>query len=111
MPLTTSDIEQLFKYLLVVSVSSVKNIYLSLLPIVQLYYLRFFASMCMLSRFSPVWLFVTLWTVVCQASLSMGFSRQEYWSGLPCPAPVDHPDRETEAMSHAACTDRQVLYQ
>ena len=33
---------------------------------------------CMLSRFSHVQLFVTLWTVVCQAPLSMGFSRQEY---------------------------------
>ena len=32
-------------------------------------------------------LFATLWTVVCQAPLSMGFSRQESWSGLPCPPP------------------------
>ena len=30
-------------------------------------------------------LFATLWTVACQAPLSMGFSRQEYWNGLPCP--------------------------
>ena len=36
-----------------------------------------------------VWLFVTPWTVVCQAPLSMGFSRQEYWSGLPCSPPGD----------------------
>ena len=34
-----------------------------------------------------VWLFVTPWTVVCQAPLSMEFSRQEYWSGLPFPSP------------------------
>ena len=34
-------------------------------------------------------LFPTLWIVACQASLSMGFSRQEYWSGLPCPPPGD----------------------
>ena len=40
---------------------------------------------CMLSHFSHVQLFATLWTVACQASLSMGFSRQEYWSGLSCP--------------------------
>ena len=40
-----------------------------------------------LSRFSYVWLFVTLWTVAHQAPLSMGFSRQEYWNGLPCPPP------------------------
>ena len=45
----------------------------------------------MLSRFSPVQLFVTLWMVALQASLSMGFSRQEYWSGLPCPPPGDLP--------------------
>ena len=36
--------------------------------------------------------FVTLWTVARQAPLSMGFSRQEYWSGLPCPPPGDLPD-------------------
>ena len=40
---------------------------------------------CMLSRYSRVQLFVTLWTVAHQAPMSMGFSRQEYWSGLPCP--------------------------
>ena len=40
-----------------------------------------------LSHLSPVWLFVTLWTVARQAPLSMGFSRQEYWSGLPFPPP------------------------
>ena len=40
---------------------------------------------CMLSCFSRVRLFMTLWTVAHQAPLSMGFSRQEYWSGLPCP--------------------------
>ena len=40
---------------------------------------------CMLSCFSHVWLFKNPWTVACQAPLSMGPSRQEYWSGLPCP--------------------------
>ena len=44
-----------------------------------------------LSWFNWVLLFVTLWTVACQVSLSMGFSRQEYWSGLPCPPPGDLP--------------------
>ena len=39
-----------------------------------------------------VWLFTALWTVVCQTPLSMGFSRQEYWSGLPFPSPGDLPD-------------------
>ena len=47
---------------------------------------------CMLSLFSHVWLFATPWTVAHQAPLSMGFSRQEYWSGLPCPPPGDLPD-------------------
>ena len=39
---------------------------------------------CLLSHFSCVLVFVTLWTIAHQAPLSMGFSRQEYWSGLPC---------------------------
>ena len=54
---------------------------------------------CMLSRFSRVRLFATLWTVACQASLSMGFSRQEDWSGLPCPPPGDLPQPEIEPPS------------
>ena len=45
----------------------------------------------MLSCLSHVRLFATLWTVACQAPLSMAFSRQEYWSGLPCPPPGDLP--------------------
>ena len=49
-------------------------------------------TVCVLSRFSHVWLFATAWTVAWQALLSMGFSRQEYWSGLPCPSPGDLPD-------------------
>ena len=48
--------------------------------------------MCMLSHFSRVPLFVTLWTVACQAPLSMGFSRQECWSELLCPPPGDLPN-------------------
>ena len=46
----------------------------------------------MLSHFSCVRLFVNLWTVAHQAPLSMGFSRQEHWSGLPGPPPGDPPD-------------------
>ena len=41
---------------------------------------------------SPVRTFATPWTVARQAPLFKGFSRQEYWSGLPCPSPVDLPD-------------------
>ena len=54
---------------------------------------------CVLSRFSPVQLFVTPWTGAQQAPLSMGFSRQEYWSGLPCPPPGDLPHTGIEPMS------------
>ena len=53
----------------------------------------------MLSHFSRVRLFGTPWTVARQAPLSMGFSRQEHWSGLPCPPPGDLPDPGTEASS------------
>ena len=45
--------------------------------------------MCLISHFSHVQLFATLWTVAHWAPLSMGFFRQEYWSGLPCPPPGD----------------------
>ena len=45
-----------------------------------------------LSCFSRVLLFLTLWTVALQAPLSMGFSRQEYWSGLPCSPPGALPN-------------------
>ena len=57
------------------------------------------ARVCMLSHFSHVWLFATLWAVACQSPLSVGFSRQEYWSGLPCPPPGDHPDPGIESAS------------
>ena len=53
----------------------------------------------MLSRFSHVQLFVTPWTVACQAPLSVGFPRQEYWSGLPFPSPGDLPDPGIEPVS------------
>ena len=43
----------------------------------------------------------TPWTVACQAPLSMGFSRQEYWSGLSCPSPGDLPDPGIEPASPA----------
>ena len=52
-----------------------------------------------LSHFSCVRLFVTLWTVACQTPLSMGFSRQEYWSGFSFPPPGDLPDPGIKPMS------------
>ena len=48
---------------------------------------------------SPAQFFVTIWTVARQASLSMGFSRQDYWSGLPIPSPGDLPDTGIEPGS------------
>ena len=54
---------------------------------------------CMLSCFSCVQLFVTLWTVDHQASLPMVFSKQEYWRGLPCPPPGDLPDPGIKPLS------------
>ena len=64
---------------------------------------------CWLSHFSHVQVFETLWTVACQDPLSMGFSRQEYWRGLPCPPPGNLPDPRIEAASRASCIGRQVL--
>ena len=51
---------------------------------------------CVLSHFSRVRLCATLWTVACQTSLSIGFSRPEYWSGLPFTPPGDLPHPATE---------------
>ena len=48
--------------------------------------------MCMLSHFSRVQLVATLWIVDLQAPLFMDFSKQEYWSGLPCTSPRDLPN-------------------
>ena len=50
-------------------------------------------------------LFVTPWTVACQAPLSMGFSKQEYWSELPFPFPGDLPDPGIEPASPALQVD------
>ena len=54
---------------------------------------------CMLSHFSHVQLSATLWTVARQPPLSMGFSREECWSGLPFPPPGDLPDPGIEPVS------------
>ena len=54
---------------------------------------------CVLSH---VQLFAALWTVAHKAPLSMGFSRQEYWSGVPCPPPGDLPDPGIKPTSLAS---------
>ena len=63
--------------------------------------------MCVLvlSCFSHVQLFATPWTVACQAPLSMEFSRQEYWSGLPCPPPGYLHNLGTEPKAPALQAD------
>ena len=59
---------------------------------------------CMLTHFSHVQLFVTLWTVVCQAPLSMGFSRQEHRNWLPCPSPGKLPNPGIKLASFTSPT-------
>ena len=63
---------------------------------------------CVLSCFGRVQLFVTPWTVACQASLSTGFSKQEYWSGLPSPPLGDlpHPGIKPASLMSPALADR-----
>ena len=53
--------------------------------------------------------FVTPWTVACQAPLSMGFPRQEYWSGLPFPSPGDLPDPAIKSESPLLQADSLAL--
>ena len=66
----------------------------------------FIARACVLSYFSHVLLFATAWTAACQAPLFMGFSMQEYWSGLLCPPAGDLPDPgiEPKSLMSAALT-------
>ena len=60
---------------------------------------NFICSCCLVAKSCLT--LTTPWTVACQASLSMGFPRQEYWSGLPVPAPGDLPNRGIAPMSPA----------
>ena len=57
------------------------------------------ASLCVHVCSVALVMSVTLWAVACQAPLSMGFSRQEHWSGLPCPPPGDLPDPRIKPVS------------
>ena len=59
----------------------------------------------MLAKSLQSCLFVTLWTVARQAPLSMGFSRQEYWSELPFPSPRDLPKKGIKPRSAALQAD------
>ena len=62
-------------------------------------YLLLFMDVCMLSH---VQLLATLWTITCQAPLSMGFSRQEYWSRLPCLSAGELPDPEIKPATRTS---------
>ena len=75
---------------------------------------QWISSVQLLSR---VWLFATPWTAACQASLSMGFSRQEYWSGVPLPSPFEelsslilYNDNKPFSDWIAVCDKMWVLY-
>ena len=59
---------------------------------------------CMLSHSSWVQLFVTLWNIACQTPLSMGFSRQEYWSRWPCPSLGELPNPGIKPTSLSSLT-------
>ena len=63
--------------------------------------------MCVHYSLSRVQLFATPWIVVCQLPLSMGFPREEYWSGLPFPSPGDLPD---QGLNFGLPYRRQILY-
>ena len=62
-------------------------------------YLRKTLCCVVLIHFSRVWLFATLWVLARRAPLSTVFSRQEYWSGLPCTLPGDRPNPGMEPIS------------
>ena len=65
-------------------------------------------SFCVCVSHSHVRLFATTWTVACQAPLFMLFSRQEYWSGLPCPSPGNLPDPRDQTQ--VSCIAGGFLY-
>ena len=60
-----------------------------------------FDAFVVVQSLSHVCSFMTPWNVAYQAPMSMGFPRQEHWSGLPCPLPVDLPDSGTDPQSPA----------
>ena len=70
----------------------------------------FFPYVSVLSRYSRVWLFATLWTVACQAPLTLGFSRQEHWSGLPMPSRGPSPQQGSSPSLYVSYIGRCVLY-
>ena len=86
--------------------------FLTVYSIIYLAILHFIKySACLLSHFSCVWLFATLWTVACQAPLSTAFCRQEYWSGLPVSSSRGSSwSRDGTHVFHVSCIGRCILY-
>ena len=74
-------------------------------------YLTCMQSTCVLSRFNHVWLLAILWIIAHHASLSKRYSRQEYWSGLPCPPRGESfQPRDQTCFSCISCIGRWILY-
>ena len=73
-------------------------------------YLTCMQSVCMLSPFSCVLLYVTPWTVACQSPLSMGILQARILEWVAMPSSGDLPDPGVKPMSHVSCIDRRVLY-
>ena len=69
-----------------------------------------FSPACVCAVVSVISDFVTVWTLACEAPLSMGLSRQEYWRGLPCPPPGDLLNPGTEPVSPALQVDYLLIY-
>ena len=87
----------------------VKKMWYTYIYNIYIYIIFIYIHMCAWYVFSQVRVFVTLWTVAHQASLSKEFSRQEYWSGLPCPPPGDLPDPGIKPMFPASQADSLLL--
>ena len=74
---------------------------------------NFLGCACVLSCFSPVWLFATLWAVTRQAPLSLEYSRPKYWGGLPISYSRESPHSRPRSQIHISCfswTGKCILY-
>ena len=74
---------------------------MSCYPISLHHHLSTYSDTCVCVLLNRVQLFATPWTAACQAPLSMGFPKEEYWSGLPFPPPGDLPNSGIEPLSPA----------